>query len=50
MARLIWGNREVLCTDWPGTLLAMLKANVLGPDAKGEAEAIWDGGTILSST
>lgn len=38
MARLAWGRYEVLCTEWPGTLLAMLRADVLGPDAREEAE------------
>jgi hypothetical protein len=40
MARLVWGNREVQCTEWPGTFLAMLAAGVLGAEARGEAESI----------
>lgn len=40
MARLAWGAMEVVCTEWPQSLLAMLRANVLGPDARGEAESI----------
>jgi hypothetical protein len=40
MARLTWGRAEVLCTEWPGTLLAMLRAGVLGPEAREEAEIL----------
>lgn len=37
MARLSWHTHEVACVDWPGTLLAMLRTDVLGPHARLEA-------------
>jgi hypothetical protein len=37
-ARLAWNGHTVTLTEWPGSLLAMLRAGVLGPHAKAEAE------------
>jgi hypothetical protein len=37
-ARLAWNGHTVVLTNWPGSLLSMLQAGVLGPHAKAEAE------------
>ncbi len=40
-ARLRWNSHEVVCAA-SGTLLAMLRADVLGPNAKAEAKRLRD--------
>jgi hypothetical protein len=37
MAQLVWQRYTITCTEWPGTLLSMAQADVLGPLAKAEA-------------
>lgn len=39
-ARLTWEKQVVILTEWPASLLAMLRVGVLGPNAKAEAEAL----------
>ena len=39
-ARLRWQRHEVTLTTWPDSFLAMWRADVLGPQARAEAERL----------
>lgn len=40
MARLTWMDFDVMLCDWPGSLIQMLEAGVLGPVAGEEAATL----------
>lgn len=41
-AMLRWQRYDVVLAEWPESLLAMLRADVLGPQARAEAEILDD--------